>query len=698
MIPRSIYVASTQQGAGSLLISIGIMEMLKGSYGRVAFFRPIIQDSGEKDGDILFMLEHFGLAMEYEECYGYRAEEFISAYANGTDDDLCKSLLVKINSLYERYDFVLIEGYTRAYISSSFDFDLNLKIAHNLNTLYVPVINARGKSADAIISEAHLIAEAVDDEGCIHLATFINRCDSGIIPLLTDHLQTRENELIYLLPEVRELDTPTLRMVETALDAKMILGNPEQRQHLVSGKKIAAMSVEHYLEHIDTGDLVIVGGDRTDIITASLISFYGKSHPNISGLLLSGGLQPSSFVMDLLRDFSEIVVPIFSTRLDSYEAAIALEKVKVQLSAQSTRKISLAKGLFDNNVNKELLSERFGKETPDILTPMMFEYRIFERARSDLMRIVLPESNDERVLRATEILLNRDIVRVILLGSAKEILYKSAQLGLDISRATIVNPEDPVQIEYFAQKFYEMRRERGLTLPAARDAMANSTYFATMMVQEGMADGMVSGAVHTTADTIRPALQIIKTTPDVSLVSSIFFMCLDTRVLVYGDCAINLDPNARELAQIAVASARTAMQFGIAPKVAMLSYATGGSGSGPDVDKVREATLIARDLRPDLPIEGPIQYDAAIDMKVAEQKLPGSLVAGQATIFVFPDLNTGNNTYKAVQRSTGALAIGPILQGLRKPVNDLSRGCSVDDIVNTVAITAIQAQNTKGES
>jgi len=696
MILKSIYIASTQPESGSFLVTIGIMEMLKSSYGKVAFFRPVIKDGVERDNDIEFMIEHYSLDMEYDECYGYKVSDFIDAHANATNDELCKMLIGKVNKLYEQYDFVLIEGYTRNQIASSFDFDLNLKIAKNLNTLYLPVISAKDKTIDEVINETHIVAETIDAEGCIHLATFINRCDITLLPTLKEHLQTKANELIFLLPEVKELDTPTLRMVRNALGARMILGHHEQLQHLVTGKKIAAMSVDHYLEHINTGDLVIVPGDRIDIIAASLVSFYAKNHPNIAGIILSGGLTPSPYIMGLLRDFNEIVVPIFTTQLDSYEAAIAMEKVKVKIMAHGTRKISLAKGIFDNGVNKELLAKRFKLDTPTILTPMMFEYRLFQRARGDLQRIVLPESSDERILRAAEILIHRDIVQVILLGKQKDIYYKSSQLGLDVSKATIINHEDPVQLEIFAQRFYEMRKERGLTLRAARDAMANANYFATMMVQEGMADGMVSGAIHTTAETIRPALQIIKTVPNVSLVSSIFFMCLDTRVLVYGDCAINQSPNAEELSQIAIESAQTAKQFGIEPKIAMLSYATGGSGSGPEVDKVREATLLAIQHRPDLLIEGPIQYDAAIDPTVATQKLPQSLVAGKATVFIFPDLNTGNNTYKAVQRSTGALAIGPILQGLRKPVNDLSRGCTVDDIVNTVAITAIQAQKTKG--
>jgi phosphate acetyltransferase len=333
-----------------------------------------------------------------------------------------------------------------------------------------------------------------------------------------------------------------------------------------------------------------------------------------------------------------------------------------------------------------------------IMTPVMFEYKILEQAQSDKMRIILPESSDDRVLRASEILLKRDIVDIILLGDEVEIEHRASQLRLDISKANIINPKSSKKMLIkFANQFYEMRKDKGLSKKMACDTMDLVSYFATMMIYNGMADGMVSGAIHTTADTVRPALQIIKTKPNINIVSSLFFMCLDRGVLIYADCAINQNPKAEELATIAISSADSARDFGIEAKIAMLSYSTGDSGNGEDVKRVREATKIVQTLRPDLVVDGPMQYDTAIDIDVARQKLPESRVGGRATIFIFPDLNTGNNTYKAVQRSTGALAIGPILQGLKKPINDLSRGCSVDDIVNTVAITAIQAQTEKGE-
>lgn len=691
MYLKSIYIASTESRAGRLVIAIGLMEMLKARYGRVAFFCPILSDEGE-ESDIDFMLQHFKLDMTYAQCCGFKVSEYIKAHADGTMDKLYESLIDKVTLLHHSYDFVLIEGAPRTLFTATIDFDINLHIAKNLGSSFAPVINAKNKSLDEIINETKITNEAVDSEGCTLLATFINRCDTHTFEELKNYFKDQKNTFIYLLPEVPELNTPTLQLIQKQLNAKMVLGHSGQLQYLVKRNKIAAMGIENYLTHIENGDLIIVPGDRIDIITASLISFYAKDHPNIAGIILTGGMLPSEAIMSLLMNFTEIVVPILSVDLDSYQTAVALENVIVKITADSLRQITLAKGVFDAAVNKQNLTERFHINVNDIMTPMMFQYRLFEQAGVKRKKIVLPESADERILRAADIVLRRNIVDIILLGDKHLIEHTSKQLGLDISGAVIVDPKDPAFLESFSQTLYELRRTKGLTLKAARDTMTDINYFATMMVYSGMADGMVSGAVHTTTETVRPALQIIKQKPELSIISSIFFMCLDNKVLVYGDCAINLDPSAEELAQIAVSSADTATRFGIDPHVAMLSYSTGDSGAGPEVEKVREATRLAQSMRQDLPIVGPIQYDAAIDLQVAHQKLPNSKVAGNATVFIFPDLNTGNNTYKAVERSSGALAIGPILQGLRKPVNDLSRGCDVDEIVNTVAITAIQAQ------
>ncbi|RLA62002.1 MAG: phosphate acetyltransferase [Epsilonproteobacteria bacterium] len=696
MYPKSIYISSTQSAAGSLIVSIGFMEMLKGHYERVAFFRPIIPDGKEKENDIDFMLKHFELDMSYDACCGFKLREYTKAHAENKEEALYEALLHKVNQLRKEYDFILIEGFPRSVFDSIFDFDINLKIARNLSTVFVPILNAKNKTFQKIINELQIVSEVIQDEGCTHLATFINRCDESELAKVKMHIENKQNQ-IYLLPERKELNMPTLNQIIKLLKAEVLMGSPEQLQHLIYGNKIAAMGVDNYLTHINNGDIVIIPGDRVDIIFASLLSFYTKNHPNIAGIILSGDITPSKNIMKLLEDFGKIPIPILKVKNDSYQTAIALDKIIPAITVDSLRKITIAKGLFDAAVDKDTLRKRFQGSPKEILTPMMFQYRLFEQARTYRQKIVLPESMDERILKAADILIGRDVVDIIFIGNQKAIENQSIQMGLDLSKAKIYDPQKSELVEKFSQTFYSMRKEKGLTLDAARDAMIHPNYFATMMVLEGLADGMVSGATHTTTDTVRPALQIIKTNPNTSIVSSVFFMCLDTKVLVYGDCAINLDPDAKALAQIAISSAETAAKFGIEPRVAMLSYSTGTSGSGPEVDKVREATKLAQVMRPDLLIEGPIQYDAAIDENVAKKKLPNSKVAGRATVFVFPDLNTGNNTYKAVQRSTGALAIGPVLQGLRLPVNDLSRGCLVDDVVNTVVITAIQAQKVNAK-
>ena len=333
-----------------------------------------------------------------------------------------------------------------------------------------------------------------------------------------------------------------------------------------------------------------------------------------------------------------------------------------------------------------------GTEAPTAVTPLAFQADLIERARADRKRIVLPEPDDDRVLQAAAQVLAAGIADITFVGDADYVAKRAGELGLDLSAAQVVSVNDPAYLERYAEEFARLRAKKGVTLEQAREKVTDVSYFGTMMVHMGDADGMVSGAAHTTAHTIVPSFQIIKTAPGVSVVSSIFLMAMKDRVWAFGDCAVNPNPTAEQLADIAVTSARTAAQFGVTPRVAMLSYSTGTSGSGPDVDVVVEATRLAREKAPELAIEGPIQFDAAVDEAVASKKLPGSEVAGKATVFVFPELEAGNIGYKAVQRSSGALAVGPVLQGLNKPVNDLSRGALVEDIVNTVALTAVQAQ------
>ena len=690
---KSLYISSIEPEAGGLIVTMGMMEILKRRLGKVAFFRPIIEDSESKDHDIEFVLEKYDLDMSYSQSYGFTVHEAEAMIADNKLNELIEVLIDKFKKLEKKYDFVLVEGLNQACFTQSLDFDINLVISKNIGSPLVSVLKGKNKSNKEVTDEITIESDVIKKAGCTHFATFVNRMDESVLRQLSNAITEIPT---YYLPEIPELDTPTVNEIMNKLNCMLVLGEQKDLKRVVRQSKIAAMKLENFLEHIEDGDLIIVPGDRADIVIGSIATIQSRNYPNIAGLLLTGGITPNHAIKSLLEGYNEFPLPILSINDDTYTTAMKVNNVPAQINAKSERKIALAQGLFSANVDIKRIEEKIISVSSLSVTPMMFEYNLFERARSNRKKIVLPESGDERILRATEILLRRDVVDIILLGKKDEIEHKSASLGLDISKAEIVCPCESHLMDSYVEEFYELRRKKGLSLEAAQDAMMHVTYFATMMVQMGHADGMVSGAVHTTGDTIRPALQIIKTKPGISTVSSIFFMCLDTKVLVYGDCAVNQDPNANELAQIAISSSDTAKIFGIEPKVAMLSYSTGSSGKGDDVEKVREATKLVKEIRDDVLVDGPIQYDAAIDPKVAKKKLPNSVVAGKANIFIFPDLNTGNNTYKAVQRSSNAVAIGPVLQGLKKPVNDLSRGCLVTDIVNTVAITVIQAQENDG--
>ncbi len=687
---KSLYISAQEMSAGTLFVSMGMMEILKRNLHRVAFFRPVIFSKNVEDGDISFMLEKYKLDMAYEDAYGFDVEYVESMIAQNQINELINELIIKFKKLESAYDFVLCEGIHKSYLSSTISYDLNIKIAQNFASPYINIINAQNITAQEAYENILIENENSTCQGCTHFATFINRLDDEKYKLLEQKLQNYAYST-YLLREIPELDMPTIGDVIDRLDAKPVVLNDGDVTRIIRGVKVAALTLDNFLDHVEEDDLIIVAADRSEIILGLIGTLYSTSYPNITGIIFPFDMREHPNIHKLITGLSGFNIPILSVKTDTYETAKNLSNVKPRLRVSSRRKIALALGLFNASVDIKAIEAKIMSTQSTVLTPMMFEYKLFESARLNKKRIVLPESHDERILRAAEIILRREVADIILLGKEKSVRENYMRLGLDLSKAIFIDHQNSEYSKEFSQALYEMRKAKGLSYQAAEDAMSHANYFGTMMVHLGYADGMVSGATHSTADTIRPALQIIKTTPDISIVSSVFFMCLSTKVLVYGDCAVNEDPDANELAQIALSSAKTASAFGIEPRVAMLSYSTGASGSGADVDKVREATNIVKSQNPSLLVEGPIQYDAAIDKDVAQAKLPNSKVAGNATVFIFPDLNTGNNTYKAVQRSSDAVAIGPILQGLNKPINDLSRGCLVEDIVNTVAITAIQA-------
>ena len=687
---KSLYIAAQEKNAGTLFVSMGMMEILKRNLHRVAFFRPIIYSRDIQDGDISFIKERYKLDISYEQCYGYDIAEVEELIAKGKDNELIENLIAKFKALEHEYDFVLCEGIRKSFLTTAISYDLNVKIAQNFGAPYINIINAKAKNPKEVYEEVLIENEYSTSVGCSHFATFVNRVSKEDFTSLRA-LFDKTNYTVYMLQEQEELNLPTIEDVMESLEAKSIVLGEHDPLRIIRGVKVAALSLDNFLDHIEEDDLVIVPADRSDIILGLYGALHSVNYPSISAIVFPFDMKIHPNIQKLIDGLEGFKVPILSVESDTFVTAKNIMKVHSRLRVNSQRKIALALGLFNGSVDIKAIEEKIATTYNDVMTPQMFEYKLFDMARQNKKRIVLPEASDERILRAAEILLRRDVAEIVLLGDEDELRERSLRLGLDLSKVTVVNYLESPYMDEFVEYFYEKRKHKGLTREAAADAMTHLSYFATMMVECGYADGMVSGAIHSTADTIRPALQIIKTKEGVSIVSSVFFMCFETKVLVYGDCAINEDPNSQELADIAIASADTAKTFGITPKVAMLSYSTGESGHGADVDKVRAATAIVKEKRPDLLVEGPIQYDAAINKEVARIKLPNSKVAGEATVFIFPDLNTGNNTYKAVQRSSGAIAIGPVIQGLKKPVNDLSRGCLVEDIVNTVAITAIQA-------
>lgn len=689
MNANALFVSSNQSNSGSIIVTMGLMQLLKSKIERVGFFRPIIDSKAEENTDIQFMLEYFNIQQNYQESYGISTHELESLMVAGKINEAIGKIITNLKKLKEKNNFILIEGIAKSALSQSIGFDINLELAKNLNTDFITIINAKNKTKEEILNEITIESEAIKQQGVREVMIVVNRVSKEDIDVLKTQNET--NTSVNFIPEVEELDCITINEVKKHLICEIVFGKEKDLNRLIRSKLVAAMTIGHYLERVTEKSLIIVPSDRCDIIASTVLALYSKDFPNPAGILLTGNLPLPKAMKKLLKGLDSFTLPILTTSFDTYQAATKIEAIKSKISSTSERKIALGMGLFFDNININPLLSKLDTPTEAIMTPVMFEYTLFEKARAHKKTIVLPESEDERILRAAEIILHRGIANIILLGNPQEITHHAGTLGLDIAKATIIDPATSPLLETFCDVFYQMRQHKGLQYHAAQDAMVHGTYFGTMLVHQGMADGMVSGATHTTADTIRPALQIIKTKPGISIVSSVFFMCLDTKVLVYGDCAVNQNPNENELAQIALSSAKTAKAFDIQPRVAMLSYSTGESGSGEDVEKVKIATRIAKEMQSDLLIEGPIQYDAAIDCEVACLKLPESEVAGHANVFIFPDLNTGNNTYKAVQRSSGAIAIGPILQGLNKPINDLSRGCTVTDIINTVAITAIQA-------
>ena len=701
---RGIYVTGIGRGDGRQVVELGLTELLARRSDRVGVFRPLAHRS--TDHIVELLRARYRMPLPADLLYGMDYEAAAALRARRGEDELVGELVERFRAVERECETVLILGTDFAETNIPDELALNARLANEFGALVVPVVGGAKQSAETVVAEVRNAERAYSALGCNLLALIANRVPAEETPQVARQFADSSTVPVYVLPEDPALAAPTVAEVMAASGGRMLLGDAAGLDRDVRGYVFGGAMLPRFLDALQPGCLVIAPGDRADLLIGALAA-HSANAPAIAGVVLTMGEEPNKQVMDLAARLAPGTPVILVPEL-SFATAQLLAPLEGRISATAPRKVATALGLFDLHVDVAGLAGRIELDRPQRITPLMFEHELLERARSPrLAEIVLAEGTEERILRAADLLLRRNVCHIALLGEAEAVRRRIADLGLNIdigpdlgaaepdrrARARIVDPADPSTglREKFAATYAELRKHKGVTLEQALDSVLDVNYFGTLMVHHGLADGMVSGAVHSTAATMRPALEIIKTAPGAALVSSSFFMCLPDRVLVYGDCAINPDPNAEQLADIAIQCARTAADFGVQPRVALLSYSTGTSGHGADVDKVRRAAEIVRQARPDLPIEGPIQYDAAIEPTVAATKLPDSPVAGHATVFVFPDLNTGNNTYKAVQRTAGTLAIGPVLQGLRKPINDLSRGATVPDIVTTVAITAIQA-------
>jgi phosphate acetyltransferase len=697
---RGVYLISSEPRSGRTLAAVGLMEALSTRVNQPVLFRPVVLDGPEEDPLIAFCRKRYGLPFPYKALYGVTHHNIRELMGNPEKrEELYGMILEKYKQLESESDLILVVGTGFRSSAPMLEFESNTDLANHLGLAMLPMIKAFEKTPEMVVQSVRGMVESLKEKGCEILAFMVNRVAPDQQQAITAALrQDLESEAFpfFVLPEHPLLEKPSIRDISKVLQAKQISGTDQALDGLVQHFKVAAMELPHFLDHLEEGSLVIVPGDRSDIILGTLAADRSRVFPRIAGLLLTGGFTPAPQIMRLLENISQSNLPVLTLDDDTFSSALQASRVEPGLVTEDPRKLAAAAGMVESFVDIQALLARIAVATPDRISPLMFQHELLQRARRDLRHIVLPEGEEERILRAAEIILLHKVCRLTLLGKGDAVRQKIAALGLALEGVPIIDPATSELREQCAETYYQARRHKGISPEMAHDIMADVSYFGTMMVHLGLVDGMVSGAVHTTAHTIRPALEFIKTCRDALVVSGIFFMCLPDRVLVYGDCAVNPEPTAEELADIAVNSAMTAAAFGIEPRVAMLSYSSGDSGTGPEVEKVRRATRLAQERRPDLKIDGPIQYDAAIDVEVGRLKMPGSEVAGRATVFIFPDLNSGNSAYKAVQRASGALAIGPVLQGLRKPVNDLSRGASVADIVNTISITAIQAQQTVG--
>ncbi len=697
---KSLYITSTEPRSGKSSVTLGLMKLLQDRVDKLSYIKPI--GRGNKPGedeDVELVRRLFLPDAKPEDINPLSINEARQLLAFGSNDELLTRILRATNRQSTDCDLILIEGTDYTGTISALEFDINAEISKTLDAPVLMVAKGGNRSPDEIVNLITAAKESFDEHGCDFIGVIVTKVEPALHQRLTTTLEKSLNQakidLLGVIPYDPLLGMPRMGEIARKIGARVLYGS-EYLSNLASLPRVAAMTISNVIERLQENMLVITAGDRDDMLLALMVSRISSNCPNIAGICLTGGFEPSTTVKKLIGGLSGLInMPVLSVPYDTYETAVKCEQMEVSLYAGDQQKIQALYRDTLRYVKKEKIDSFLKLERTHKTTPIVFLNGLIERARSQRKRIVLPEGDEERTLKAVQRVLNDEIADIILLGDEKAIRDAANRVGAKIEGAVIINPATSNKLDQYIETYFKLRQHKGITMDNAHDTMLDPIYYGTMMVYAGDADGLVSGAVHTTRHTITPALQFIKTKPGISLVSSIFFMCLEDRVLVYGDCAVNPNPTAEELADIAISSAETAASFGFKPMVAMLSYSTGTSGVGPEVERVAKATQLVKEKAPDLEVEGPIQYDAAVSIETAKTKLPESSVAGRANVFIFPDLNAGNTAYKAVQRSAKAIAIGPVLQGLNKPVNDLSRGCLVEDIIYTIAITAIQAQAVK---
>ena len=709
---KNLFIAPTSLNSGLTSVCLGLYRALDRVGVRVGFYKPFSQPvyDGEsahnqgQDASVAFIRAHGELSPP-DPIDLKQAQKLLN---QGKSDLLMEEVVGHYQKVAANADVVIIEGLVPDR-SEPYTARLNIEVARNLGAEVILVSAPQDASPDELDEQldfsARLFAAPSDPDviGVIlnkvgepkrlDFAPQVNAELLTDVPNYADACQVFRNRfrLLGTVPWQPELLAPRVSDIARELNTPVLHpGQMESRR--VRKVTVSARTVRNMVETLRPGTLVVTPGDREDIVLATAVAALNGIP--LAGLLLTGGLAPDARVMGLCAKALETGLPVLQASTNTFETAHRLAMLSPAIPLDDPSRIESAMESVATQLDTDWLQQHLSVQRKRRLSPPAFRYQLSERARAADKRIVLPEGNEPRTVQAAIICHQRKLAHCVLIGNRNEIASVAQAQGLALPPdLEAIDPSD-VRNRYI-EPMVELRKHKGLAPDMAEAMLEDNVVLGTMMVAMDEADGLVSGAVHTTANTVRPALQLIKTHDNAKVVSSVFFMLLPDQVLVYGDCAINPDPNAEELADIAIQSAESAIAFGVDPVIAMISYSTGESGSGDDVDKVREATRIARERRPDLLIDGPLQYDAAAIASVAKTKAPDSPVAGKATVFVFPDLNTGNTTYKAVQRSANVVSIGPMLQGLRKPVNDLSRGALVDDIVFTIALTAVQAKQVE---